>query len=1098
MDYRWNSLQSDIESLKLNERPQEVIDSFWNFINNIPYVRSLVSADRPYARDLPKDEYGRIIVDITKPHILEDMDYFRPAAIHFQKHGCYTFLRPNKNPNSEFGKWFREELRRCYEGYVRESDGEWIPGDYYFFLNYCPMLVSKKVNKSSNASMRVIDFPSVWEGHYYKAHYLEQARIAGKHAAELASRSKGKAHPYSQIVYTPEGIRLWKDIKIGDYLFGDDGVPTKVVSIPFDDTTDIYKVTLSDGRILECSLGHLFKIRDVRKKNPIRIMSLEEIINEDYYHKRKNGKYEAYFSIPVNGRVEFKERRVLIDPYTLGLALGDGCFRTGYVNNIMFTSRPEDIPIYRKFCPYTIDKIKGKYSYRIRIPRVRDYLLKYGLEGTDSSSKFIPEDYKYNTSEVRLAVLRGILDTDGTVNNNGIPMLTTTSERLADDVIWLCRSLGYNTRVFKKQGKYYGKICKMTYNISILTNDPVFRLQRKLVLLTSFGSNYSIARKDWTHIVNVEYSHKERAKCVTVDNKSHCYLIGDFIVTHNSFWGAAMLAKRFLLGESKEVKRKVVSYIVAFDKAKLIGGDQTLDKFQYDIDFCAQNTQFPSRRLINALQNMTWQLGYTDLRTGAKKGKLNAVVGKALNDASKLRGSRGVLYLFEEAGSFPNLRDSYNNLLPSVEEGDNVFGMLFLYGTAGDQDSDFSSMQEIMYHPDGYHVYGINNVYDLEGQGRRQFTFFFPGYLNRANCYDENGNSDVTKAILQILDDRYVTKYNSSDLATITKKIAEIPITPQEAILRTRNNLFPVTELNNRLNEIDNNPSFYDDVYTGKLVISSEGEVSYMPSADQPIREYPLRSGSGSVDGAIEFYNLPEKNANGKVFSDRYIAGLDPIDDDQDDSSHSLMSLYVLDLWTDQIVCVYTGRHPYADDCYEEVRKICLFYNARCLYENNKKGIFAYFSRMNCLYLLADTPEYLRDKELIKYSAFGNRAKGYNATLAINNYANTLIRDWMIKPVTLIRNVDGEEQEVTVMNLFKIKDRALLREAVQYNPDANFDRIRALGALMLYREEKMILYQGDLKRDSEKIEADYLGNDPFFEENYRRNVLERNSFYTKH
>ena len=743
MDYRWNSLQSDVETLGLDDKPQEIRDSFWNFINNIPYVRSLVSADRPYARDLQRDEYGRIVVDITKPHILEDMDYFRPAAIHFQKHGCYTFLRPNKNPNSEFGKWFREELRRCYEGYVRESDGEWITGDYYFFLNYCPMLVSRKINKDGNASMRVIDFPSVWEGHYYKSHYLEQARIAGKHAAELASRSKGK-----------------------------------------------------------------------------------------------------------------------------------------------------------------------------------------------------------------------------------------------------------------------------------------------------------------------------------------------------SFWGAAMLAKRFLLGESREVKRKVVSYIVAFDKAKLIGGDQTLDKFQYDIDFCAQNTQFPSRRLINALQNMTWQLGYTDLKTGAKKGKLNAVVGKALNDASKLRGSRGVLYLFEEAGSFPNLRDSYNNLLPSVEEGDNVFGMLFLYGTAGDEDSDFSSMQEIMYHPDGYHVYGLPNVYDLEGQGRKQFTYFFPGYINRANCYDGNGNSDVTKALLQILEDRYITKYNSSDLSTITKKIAEIPVTPQEAILRVKNNLFPVTELNNRLNEIDNNPSFYDDVYTGRLTISSGGEVSYIPTADSPIREYPLRSDSGSVEGAIEFYNLPERNINGKVFNDRYIAGLDPIDDDQDDSSHSLMSLYVLDLWTDQIVCVYTGRHPYADDCYEEVRKICLFYNARCLYENNKKGIFAYFSRMNCLYLLADTPEYLRDKELIKYSAFGNRAKGYNATLAINNYANTLIRDWMIKPVTAIKEVDGEQQEVTVMNLYKIKDRALLREAVQYNPDANFDRIRAIGALMLYREEKMILYHGELKRDGDKIESDYLGNDDFFRKNY--------------
>ena len=624
----------------------------------------------------------------------------------------------------------------------------------------------------------------------------------------------------------------------------------------------------------------------------------------------------------------------------------------------------------------------------------------------------------------------------------------------------------------------------MTYNISILTNDPVFRLKRKLRLLTSFKSNYSVARKNWTHIVRIEYSHRERAKCVTVDNASHCYLIGDFIVTHNSYLGAAMLAKRFLLGESRTVRKRVTSYIVAFDKAKLIGGDQTLDKFLYDIDFCAQNTQFPVKRLINSLQNMTWQSGYMDLDTGAKKGSLNSVVGKALNDASKLRGSRGVLYLFEEAGSFTNLLEAYNNLLPSVEEGSNVFGLLFLYGTAGDNDSDFASMQEIMYHPDGYHVYGIENVYDLEGQGRRRFTFFFPGYLNRANCYDINGNSDVTKALLEILRDRFVTKYNSSDPTSITKKIAEIPVTPQEAILRTRGNIFPINDLTARLNEIDSNPSFYDDVYTGRLQFSANDQVEYYPSSDSPIREYPFKDGSIQADGAVEIYSMPEKNAEGKVFSNRYIAGLDPIEDDMNTGNHSLMSMFVLDLWTDQLVCEWTGRHQYADDCYEEVRKILLFYNARCLFENNKKGLFSYFSRMNCLYLLADSPEYLKDKELIKYSSIGNRTKGYTATLPVNNYANDRIREWLIKPHTIQVTADnGEGEEVTVANLYKIKSRGLLKELILFNPDGNFDRIRALGALMLYREEKMILYKGDMKRD-DTLEADYPGNDRFFTENY--------------
>ena len=129
--------------------------------------------------------------------------------------------------------------------------------------------------------------------------------------------------------------------------------------------------------------------------------------------------------------------------------------------------------------------------------------------------------------------------------------------------------------------------------------------------------------------------------------------------------------------------------------------------------------------------------------------------------------------------SFPKLLDTFNNLIPSVKEGDNVYGQIFLYGTAADKDSDFSSMQEIMYNPEGYGVYGVDNVYDKEGFGKRRFTFFFPEYFNRVGCYDSNGNSDVTKALYEIITERIKVKYNSSDIRTILKTISDRPIVPQ-------------------------------------------------------------------------------------------------------------------------------------------------------------------------------------------------------------------------------------------------------------------------------------------------------------------------------
>ena len=739
-----NKYQTPITDELLDSLEQEVREQFIDFINNVPYIKSLISKDRKYAKDLPRDDTGKIIVDITEPHILEDMDYFRPVALHYEKYGTITNLRPNPNPNSEYGKWIREEVRRCFEGYVRPTDGEWVTGDYYFFLNYCPMLLSKKSN-DGNYAKRVIGFPLVWEGHYYKFHYLWQARNNGKHAAELASRSKGK-----------------------------------------------------------------------------------------------------------------------------------------------------------------------------------------------------------------------------------------------------------------------------------------------------------------------------------------------------SFCAAAMLAKRFILGESKDVQKKVVSYIVAFDKAKLVGGDQTLDKFQYNIDFCANNTQFPSKRLINTIQNMQWQMGYIDLDSGTKKGTLNAVVGKSYNDSSKLRGSRGVLYLFEEAGSFSNLLESYNNLRPSVEEGEDVFGMLYLFGTAGDDQSDFSAMQEIMYNAKGYNVYSTKNIYDKEGQGRSTFAFFFPGYLNRSGCYDENGNSDVVKALIQILQDRYIVKYNSSDINSITKRIAEIPITPQEAILRTTKNIFPVIEINNRINEIDNNPNFFSDVYVGSFIMDKSGNVSFMPTTDTPIRDFPLKDNKAT--GAIEIYEMPLK-VHDKIPPERYIASLDNYENDES-GTMSLGSIFVLDLWTDRIVAEYTGRPMFADDLNEIARKMCIFYNAKMLYENNKKNTFAYFSKMNCLHLLADTPEYLKQKQIVKTSSFGNSSKGVSGTVPVFNFAYLLIRDWLLKPVTITKEEQGEEVQYTVANLHFIKNRALLKELALFNPDINVDRIKSLCQLMLYREEKMILYQGSPQNYSNTNSADYLGNDPFFTKNYDERMIQ--------
>lgn len=543
-----------------------------------------------------------------------------------------------------------------------------------------------------------------------------------------------------------------------------------------------------------------------------------------------------------------------------------------------------------------------------------------------------------------------------------------------------------------------------------------------------------------------------------------------------------MLAKRFKLGENQQVREKVQSVVTASDKKYIYGPNQILNMFKYYIDFQSQHTQFPRQLLTDSAQLLMWESGFKDKETGVRKGSQNAVIGVTTGvNQDKLNGSRGVLYLIEEAGIFSDLGSLYQMIRPSVEDGKDVYGLIFAYGTAGDENSNFIDLQEMMNNPDGYNMEKNPNVWDKEGQGRKWFTFFYPAYLNRANCMDENGNSNVTKALLEICQDRYVVKYNSTDINAITKRISQYPITPQEAIIRAHSTIFPITELNERLNQIDNNPNFYNDTYVGDLVFNGNGEVEFAISNDKPIRDFPTKD--NKITGAIEIYALPEKDSNRKIPNERYIAGADPYDDDVSNTM-SLGSFFVLDTWTDTIVMEYTGRPVFANDYFEICRKGCLFYNAKLMYENNKKGLFAYFSMMNSSYLLAVTPNYLKDKQLIKDIGYGNKAFGINATIAIKGYGYQKIREWLLQPYTKIeKDAEGNDIEVQQANLYRLKNRALIKELILWNPDINVDRIMAMVQLVLYREEKMILYGGDMSSSGQDSGSE-LADDPFFTQNY--------------
>lgn len=1065
MDVRFNEYQTPIEDLNLDKEPQEIQDQFYDFINNIPYIKNLISPKRLRAKDMPKDSEGKIIINLTSPHILEDMDYFRPTAIHYKQTGKITNLRPNANPNSEYGRWIREEVRRCYEGYVRESDGEWITGDYYFFLNYCPILLSK-IQGNSRKALRVWDFPEVWEGHYLKFHYANMARNNGHHGAELASRSKGKSYSLAAMIakrfLLGESLEVNKEVKCfvtayqKEYLTKD-GILNKFQSyIDFcaQNTQFPARKLRSSMQDMNWKAGYLDLDTGTQRGTLNEVIGVSSKDDES----KLRGKRGVLIAIEefgchikgtkvlmYDGSIKNVEDIVIGDIlmgddntprivqelyngidqlYKITLSNGDYqivnshhpvYFKRYNWNNNTYTEHtltaPELLEIKNLNKGYYIPKAIIHFPY---IPvAINPYFLGLWLGDGDST--------RLDIANEDTEVLSWLSDNyEGTIRN--------LKQSDTCKVFHISKSTHVYNRLFSEYNLYNNKHIPQDYKV----NAPEVQLQVIAGLIDTDGTYNS--KKNFFEITQ-RYDRKH----ILDDIKFMCECNG---------LKCSMTSR---IGTGK--KKGVLHYRLR------ISGDLSVIPTKIIRKKGIRAISYKSRRCWN------------DYTFKVEPYKVDEYYGFTVD--------RNHLFVLGDLtithNTFPNLLGLYGTLRPSVEEGDIVYGMIYMQGTAGDDESDFASAQEIMYNPLGYNMQAIPNVYDKEGQGRRNFVYFFPGYLNRKGCYNKDGVSDVTKALLEILKNRYVVKYNSTDIKAITKAIAEIPVTPQEAILRANGNIFPVVALTERLNELDNNPHSFDDVYTGTLVQSKDGNIEFKPTADLPIRDFPLKD--NKAEGALEIFEMPVKIRD-KVPSERYIMSLDNYENDVSNTL-SLGSIFVLDLWTDRIVAEYTGRPMFSDDLNELCRKMCIFYNAKCLYENNKKNTFSYFSRMNCLHLLADTPEYLKQRQLIKTVGYGNTSKGVSATTPIKNFGFTLIRDWLLKPVTSI----VEENEITVPNLHFIKNRALLKELILFNSDINVDRIMSLVQLMLYREEKMILYQGhpDMEKTTPK---DYLGNDPFFTNNY--------------
>ena len=527
-----------------------------------------------------------------------------------------------------------------------------------------------------------------------------------------------------------------------------------------------------------------------------------------------------------------------------------------------------------------------------------------------------------------------------------------------------------------------------------------------------------------------------------------------------SFKGASMLVRNYMLIPGSK------NFAVASEQ-KFLVGDGLLTKAWQIMDFLDKHTEWAKQRLVSTRMERVSGYKVTDeFGKQTEQGYLSSIVGITLkNDPERIRGTRGKLVLWEEGGKFPDLLDAWRIEQPSVETDDGVaFGLMIAFGTGGTIGASFEGLKELFYKPNANNVLAFPNIWD-DGRENTECGFFVPAYSNlesfdddgNQKFMDKDGNSLKELAIQNLIDQRNKIKDGGASQQSIDRFISERPMKPAEAVLELGKNIFPRKLLMDQLTRIRTNKKLQSMKHIVDLEWDGNGQVKATEKPSGDITNYPLKKGD-KPHGSVVIWEYPVKDPPLGL----YIGGCDPYDHD-DSFTNSLGSTFIFkrvragEAWTDVIVAEYSGRPDTAEEYYENVRKLLTFYNARLLFENERKGIYPYFTNKHCDYLLADQPDKIIS-EVFKDSKV-QRRKGCHMTKQIRAYGEGLILEWLL-----------DEFEEGHTNVERVYSEPLIEELIENDGVRNVDRVIALCMVMIYREELYQVKVSSAKEQNKQVE----------------------------
>lgn len=991
---------------------------------------------------------------------------FREEAHNFLKNGYYC---PDPTGSLGWYEYWQEQENRCVNGYT--VGGAHITGHHYFYLNFSQiqLTMDKTINDNENVTKKQkgtkkVTFPDFWDGDYNYFHCLEiaekgcseerlkrlqlYARIdpryltGGYHMIVGKARRKGFEQPHSELIMTPDGYTTMGDIQTGDLVLTPDGGSAKVLEKYDQGNKDVYELTLQDGRTIRCGKDHLWKIIEFR--------GIEKVVNTEFFLTRKlkrgtKGKEYYSYYLPQTQPVQYhpQQEPLSIDPYLLGLLIGDGSLTKG--SCLFSTADTELLTTIQSILgeDYTI-RHKAGYQYSISYLPSKQYnpllraLKKLGLRER-AEKKFIPDEYKYASVEARMELVRGLMDSDGSSSPNGSCRFSNTSEQLIDDLQFVLRGLGIRVKKTRLNNLNKGFSKLQAWGLAITTDQPIFKLKRKLKNIKPRCYNHN--KIAITKVRKLEY--QEASSCILIDSEEHLYLTSGFAVTHNSYKNAGICSNIYNHTPDS------LTIIGAFDK-KYLYPEGTMGMASEYLDFLNQHTGWAkAREFVNRPEHK--KASYREMLEGIQvekgyRSQIMAITFKDNPDAA--RGKDAQLILFEEAGKFNNLLDSYMATKDAMQDGRFTTGFMVIFGTGGDMEGGTRDFAQMFMNPLEYDIMPFINVWDTNAENS-QCGYFHPDNLNLVGFYDKEGNSDMEAAKQYELDTRNELKRNATSSNVIQKRVQEHGLNPSECFLMVSTNDFPVVELQRRLNTVKRENLHLKEGQAGWLYRDEQNQSRFqidLEGKTNPLWDFKPKD--NDIKGAVVIYEYPVPNAPKGL----YKIGHDPYRQEHASTSTSIGATYVYkgvlqgSATRNIIVATYHGRPNTSDEYNRNLVMLAELYNTEVGYENEVTEVKSYFEKKKKLHLLALQPNRVISNN-IKNSKV-NRVYGIHMPEKLKDAGEKYIKQW------LLTEREFDEDGNKVLNLDTISDPGLLEELISYNRKGNFDRVMGFMILMMYLEEE--------------------------------------------